>query len=43
MGRRGDWGEHFKVTRPKHQVLKKYPGNEVILSDDTANILGEAG
>ena len=35
-------GEHFKVT--KHQVLKKYLGNAVILCDYyTANILGEAG
>ena len=35
-------GVHFKVARPKHQVLKKYIGNEVILRDETANNLGEA-
>ena len=36
-------GENVQVTRRKHQVLKKYLGNATILSDDTANILGEAG
>ena len=39
----GFWGENVKVTRPKHRFLKMYLENGVILSDETANVLAEAG
>ena len=39
----GGEGENVKVTRPKHRFLKMYLENGVILSDETANVLAEAG